>query len=215
MAKLADLGFSTDIISETIVSTYNSDGTSNAAPMGVIMKDSNHVIMNIFDSSLTYQNLSIKKQGVINITNDIEVFYKTAFKETNINGKLPQEWFECSQIVDAPEIIFSDATVAFSVLSTKSIGEKIQTLCRVEQITARETYPKVVCRAMSLTLEAIIHATRVKFFINNQNERKETDYLTDLIHVYSDVVNRVAPNSVYSLIMTDLISRIDSWRIKP
>lgn len=73
----------------------------------------------------------------------------------------------------------------------------------------------MVCRAISLTLEAIIHATRVKFFINNQNERKETDYLTDLIHVYSDVVNRVAPNSVYSLIMTDLISRIDSWRIKP
>ena len=61
MAKLADLGFSTDIISETIVSTYNSDGTSNAAPMGVIMKDSNHVIINIFASALTHQNLSIKK----------------------------------------------------------------------------------------------------------------------------------------------------------
>ena len=35
MAKLTDLGFSKGIIFETIVSTYNLDGSPNAAPMGV------------------------------------------------------------------------------------------------------------------------------------------------------------------------------------
>ena len=35
MAKLTDLGFSKGMIFETIVSTYNPDGTPNAAPMGV------------------------------------------------------------------------------------------------------------------------------------------------------------------------------------
>jgi len=215
MAKLADLGFFKDILSEAIISTYNSDGTSNAAPMGIIMQDTNHIVMNVFTSSLTYKNLLIKKQGVANITNEIEAFYKTALKEANPNGKLPPEWFEKSQIVDAPEILFSEATIAFSVVSADSLGEKARITCKVEHITARETYPKVPCRAMSLVLESIIHATRVKAFLNNQNENKKIEQLIDLIKMYNDVVNRIAPNSDYSLIMTDIMKRIDSWRLKP
>jgi hypothetical protein len=36
----------------------------------------------------------------------------------------------------------------------------------------------------------------------------------ELIDNCNDVVNRVAPNSVYSLVMADLMKRIDSWRSK-
>jgi hypothetical protein len=67
---------------------------------------------------------------------------------------------------------------------------------------------------MDATLEAIIHATRVREFLNDTGEQKKVSKLLELINNYNCVVNRVAPNSVYSLVMADLMKRIDSWRSK-
>ncbi len=64
------------------------------------------------------------------------------------------------------------------------------------------------------TLEAIIHATRVKAFLNDEGEQKQVSKLLKLIDNCNDVVNRVAPNSSYSIVMADLMKRIDSWRSK-
>ena len=100
---------------ETIVSTYNPDGTPNAAPMGITMQDQQTLSLNIFNSSSTCRNLKANKCAVINLTSNIEVFYKTTFKEANPDGKLPQEWFEKSEVVNAPKLRLADATVEVSV----------------------------------------------------------------------------------------------------
>jgi hypothetical protein len=68
---------------------------------------------------------------------------------------------------------------------------------------------------MSMTLEAIIHATRVKAFVNDDKQEKNVNALLELIENNNDFVNRVAPNSMYATIMADLTKRIDSWRNKP
>ncbi len=65
---------------------------------------------------------------------------------------------------------------------------------------------------MSLTLEAIIHATRVKAFGNDEKEQAQVNKLLEMIGNCNDVVNRVAPDSPYSNVMADLMKRIDSWR---
>jgi hypothetical protein len=75
--------------------------------------------------------------------------------------------------------------------------------------------PQVYCRAKALTLEAIIHATRVKAFVNNEKQQKNIHKLLATIENSRDIINRVAPNSMYSAIMADLMQRIDSWRNKP
>ena len=67
---------------------------------------------------------------------------------------------------------------------------------------------------MDATLEAIIHATRVKAFVNDEKKQKQVSKLLEMIDNCDDVVNRVAPNSSYSLVMADLMKRIDSWRSK-
>jgi hypothetical protein len=67
---------------------------------------------------------------------------------------------------------------------------------------------------MDATLEAIIHATRVKAFLNDEGKQKKVSKLLELIGNCNDVVNRVAPNSAYSIVMADLMERIDSWRNK-
>ena len=210
MAKLTDLGFSKGAIFETILSTYNPDGTADAAPMGVTMQDQQSISLNLYNSSQTSCNLKANKCAVINLTSDMEVFYKTTFKEANPNGKLPQEWFEKEEAVNAPKLQSADATVAVSVVEMEPVGaEKTNFSCSVERIDASKVYPQVYCRAMSATLEAIIHATRVKLFINQKTKQKDVTKLLGLIENSNDIVNRTAPNSAYSAVMADLMKRID------
>ena len=214
-AKLTDLGFLKGVIAECIVSTYNVDGKPDAAPMGVIMEDEHHLIVNLFNSSTTCSNIKANRFAVVNLTSNIEVFYKTAFKEANQNGKLPQEWFKKAKAVNAPKLRFADATIDVSVTEMSPIGtEKTRAMCNVGLVQATRKFPQVRCRAMDATLEAIIHATRVKTFLNDEGKQKKVSKLLAQIDNCNDVVSRVAPNSVYSIVMADLMKRIDLWRGK-
>jgi uncharacterized protein len=216
MAKLTDLGFSKGVIFETILSTSNPDGTSNAAPMGVIMIDPKTISLNLFNSSQTSLNIEANRCAVINLTSDIEVFYKTAFKEANPDGKLPQEWFKKTEAVNAPKLRLADATIEVTLVNMEPVGaEKTKCICNVERINAVKLCPHVYCRAMSLTLEAIIHATRVKAFVNDEKQKKNVSNLLKIIENCNDFVNHTAPNSTYSAVMADLMKRISSWRNKP
>jgi uncharacterized protein len=213
MAKLSDLGFLKGIITETIISTFNEDKTPNAAPMGVLMDDEQHLTIELFNSSTTLNNIVAKRCGVVNVTSNIEVFYKTAFKEANPEGKLPPKWFEKSQVVNAPKMCLADATIDVSIDELVPIDtQKTKAMFNIELINAKPKYPQVHCRAMSQTLEAIIHATRVKALEKDQTQQKNIKHLLKMIDDCDKVVNRVAPNSPYTLVMADLIRRVDVWR---
>jgi hypothetical protein len=214
-AKLTDLGFSKDIIVETIVSTYNSDGKPNAAPMGVTMIDNEHLTIDFFVSSTTYGNIRANRCAVVNLTGEIEVFYKTAFKEANSGGTLPQEWFEKETIINAPRLRSADATVDVSIYHLEALSaEKAKAFFKVRSLKAREKYPQVYCRAFSATLEAIIHSTRVKALVNVETEKRNVGELLKKIEYSNNIVERVAPNSSYSKVMADLMKKIDSWEQK-
>ena len=58
---------------------------------------------------------------------------------------------------------------------------------------------------MNATLEAIIHATRLKVFVNHEEKQKQVGKLLKLIENCNCIVNRVAPNSDYSFVMADLM----------
>jgi hypothetical protein len=213
MPKLSDLGFKEGIIAEIILSTFNTEGEPNAAPMGVTMQDAQHLTIDIFNSSSTWTNIKANRCGVVNLTNTIEIFYKTAFKEANRDGKLPKEWFEPAKTVHAPKLRLADAAIEVSVDDLVPLGlEKTKVSFSVQRVQASQKYPQVQCRAVSLTLEAILHATRVKALINDTSKQSQVNYLLGKINDCSEVVNRVAPNSPYSLVMNDLIKLIASWR---
>ncbi len=213
--KLADLGFSKGIITETIVSTYNAEGQPNAAPMGVTMENPRCMAIKPYTSTLTYKNLQLKRRAVINVTANPELYYRTAFKEANPKGKMPQEWFEKAETVDAPKLRMADAHIEVSVADIRAFdAERTKVLCQVKLIRAPKVLPTVYCRASAATIEAVIHATRVKALVNDKNEQKHVNRLLEMIKNCNDVVNRVAPNSRYSEMMADLTKRIDSWRVK-
>src|SRR4030042_4180457 len=138
MAKLTDLGFSKDIVVETILSTYNPDGQPNAAPIGILMKNEQCVTIKLYKTSSTYQNLVSRRCGVINITSDPEVFFLSAFKEANPNAKIPYEWFEKADILDAPKLHSADATVEISIQKLTPINaDKTEEVCDVKLVKAK------------------------------------------------------------------------------
>jgi hypothetical protein len=217
MIKLTDLGFSKGVIVETVVSTYNLDGQPNAAPMGAIMENLQRIILRIYTSSLTYKNLQSKRCAVVNVTSNPELFYRTTFKEANPKGRMPQEWVEKAETIDAPRLRTADALIEVTVADTRPFdAERAEVSCDVKLVKASSVLPKVYCRALFATIEAIIHATRVKTFMTHGDRQKQeqASKLLERIRECNDVVNRVAPNSRYSEIMADLNQRVDSWRIK-
>jgi len=217
MTNLADLGFSEGVTVETIVSTYNVDGQANAAPMGAIMTSPQHIVIRIYTSSLTYKNLQSKKCAVVNLTVDPEMFYRTAFKEVNPDGEIPQKLFAKGKTVDAPILRAAESHIEVAVVDITPIDtERAEVSCDVKLIQTSSVLPKVYCRALFATIEAIIHATRVEAFLvhSDRQKREQALKLLETIKECNDVVNRVASNSRYSEIMADLNQRIDSWRAK-
>jgi hypothetical protein len=216
MNNLASLGFLKNAIVETIVSTYNANGQPTAAPMGVETKDMKHIVIRPYTSTLTYTNLQSKRCAVVNVTSDPELYHRTAFKEANPEGKIPTEWFEKAETVNAPKLRMAEAFVEVFVSDIKLLeAERAEVLCGVKLIRAPSLLPKAYCRAKFATIEAVIHATRVKVFsAGDRQKREQAHRLVELIEHYNAVVNRVAPNSRYSGIMTDLTQRINSWRVK-
>lgn len=214
MSNLASLGFLKGAIMETIVSTYDVKGLPTAAPMGVKTEDMRHVIVRPYTSTLTYKNLQSRKCAVINVTSNPELFYRTAFKEANPEGKIPLKWFEKAETVDAPKLRQAEAFVEVSVANIRLVDtERAEILCNVQLIRASSLLPQAYCRATFATIEAIIHATRVKLFLAGDRQKREQAYrLMKLIDHYNAMVQRVAPNSPYSAVMTNLTERIDSWK---
>lgn len=212
MVKLTDLGFTEGVIAETVVSTCNEDGKPNAAPMGTFI-EGKQLAINIFNSTLTFSNIKTSMCAVINLTNDIEIFYKTAIKEINKNGKLPRKWFRPAKTVKAPKLTLAEATIEVEVAEICPITtEKTKVIFKVKLVDAPKKYPQAQPRAMAATVEAIIYATRIKLFINEKTQQSKINDLSKMVDNCEEIIKHTAPDSNYSLILTDLKKRIHSWR---
>ncbi|MCL2642952.1 MAG: DUF447 family protein [Candidatus Bathyarchaeota archaeon] len=212
MVTLTDLGFSKNMIYETLVCTYNPDGvTANAAPMGAVMQNLEQISLTIYNSASTLKNLQTHKSATLNLTDNIELFFQTALKDT----PLPEELFEKSPTVNAPQLKPANATIALTIQDFNPLdSQRTKITGKICQIDALKIYPQSYCRAKSAVLEAIIHATRIKTLYKNKKEQAHLTKLVALIQNCNEVVNRSAPNSPYTKLMSDLQKKIDTWSPK-
>ena len=215
MISLEDLGFKQGIIFETLVSTYTKQGHPNIAPMGVIKVNPKKIMIKIYKSSNTYKNIKSKKCAVVNLSSDPALFYKAAIKEANIGNKIVGDLFEKGDLVDAPRLKEAEANIEVSFLSSKDIdSEKTEIILKVKKIITTSCLPKGYCRAFSSTIEAIILATRIKsYLIGNQLQQKQAYEMIKKVRCFKEIIKRTAPKSEYADIMSDLIGRIEIWKI--
>ena len=57
MQDLESLGMEKGFLYETIITTNNADGTPNAAPIGVICKNKQEIVLHLFEGTHTLENI--------------------------------------------------------------------------------------------------------------------------------------------------------------
>jgi hypothetical protein len=74
------------VILETVVTTMDEDGTANFAAMGVIWGDERLIIRPYVDTR-TYRNLVRTREAVVNVTDDVLIFAKSALSRARFPGR--------------------------------------------------------------------------------------------------------------------------------
>jgi hypothetical protein len=141
---------------EGVVTTLHADGSPHLAPMGPIVdRNFEQMLVRPFRSSVTYQNLKRTRQGVLHVTDDVELIAHAAVGRLK---RLPP-----MQPAGAVEgVILADACrwYAFRVESLDDREERTAIVARVvDRGHLRDFFG--FNRAKHAVIEAAIFATRI------------------------------------------------------
>ena len=182
--NLASIGMAKGRQYETIITTKNSDNTSNAAPIGVLYAGGNIVLSRIFKGSHTLENIIEKKEYIVNITHDPELFMLSTlgnldvecFSEDN-SLKDADAYFKC-KVISLKEAVKQSDPI-------KKNGEAIVIKSEVvELIVNNET--KAFNRGFGYVIETLSNLSRFDLV----DETQKQHYL-DRFREAKRIVNKV------------------------
>ncbi len=207
--SLDNLGFIVDNIVEVILTSQNSLGATNAAPMGVKRTGPLTLELKPFNSSTSYRNLLEHSRTCLNVTSDPMLFLHTAFKT------FPFPATRIWHIDDELRLVPSDARVfvkvdkhwAISPIRTGFIGT-------IYNIEVSYSHPHVFNRGRAEAIEAIIHATRIQTYME-KGDKQHVKHFVQLYEEAKSVINRVSSlHSSETAVIQTLDALINSWRKK-
>jgi hypothetical protein len=160
---------------EGIVTTLDADGAPHIAPMGPIVDtDFNQLVLRPFRTSTTYANLKRSGEGVLHVTDDVELLARAAVGRLE---KLPP----LTQAEAVHGVILAGACrwYAFRVESLDDHDERTHIVARVvDRGRLRDFFG--FNRAKHAVVEAAILATRIGL-LEADHIRNELDRLAVLI----------------------------------
>ncbi|MCA9173109.1 MAG: DUF447 family protein [Planctomycetales bacterium] len=146
------------MILEGIVTTLNPDGTVNVSPMGPhVDREVTTMRLRPYHTSRTWQNLREHPEGVLHVTDDVELFARAAVGKLESLPPLSDAWVVNGKVLD-------DAcrSYEFRVTSADDSAERITIECEiVHKLFQREFFG--FNRAHFAVLEAAIQATRLQW----------------------------------------------------
>jgi uncharacterized protein len=146
------------VILEGIVTTLNADGSVNISPMGPEVEPAmEQIVLKPYNTSTTYQNLKRSGQGVLHVTDDVELLARAAV------GRIePQPAMSPATAVQGMILTGACRWYAFQVRALDDSQERVRIECDVvDRGVLREFFG--FNRAKHAVLEAAILATRVDF----------------------------------------------------
>lgn len=165
---LASVGMEKGKQYETIITTTSCDDIKNAAPIGVICAGQDKVLNRIFKGSRTLENIISKREFIVNITHNPEVFTLSTV------GNLPEDYFnednslKCADAYFKCEVISLKEAVKQSD-PVKSNGEAIVIKSKVTQLVInKQTCP--INRGFGYVIESLSNLTRVDIVGEEQKE---------------------------------------------
>jgi hypothetical protein len=172
---------------ETIVTTCNQDGTPNAAPMGVICKDQDRIVLRLYEGSRTVRNIQREKAFYVNLTRNPILFVQATvenppfkeFKDENQGFSLKK----------------ADASFLAEVIQERQVEREDsfkKSILIIVQAQASEIMFKnyrdiePVNRALCGIIEALVNLSRMEL----ASPAKNKEYLKRMKEI-SRLVNRV------------------------
>jgi len=140
------------VIVETIVTTVDSRGAVNCAPMGVEW-DEETIVLKPFLETATYRNVAATGAAVVNITDDVGVFARAAVSNPA---------YETTPAVAVPGVVLAGCC-SWRELKVRSIDSTLPR-SRIDTVVVhRGTRRDFIGfnRAAAAVVEAAIYATRV------------------------------------------------------
>ena len=200
------IGFSRGSIVETVLTTLNSDGSVNAAPMGVARKGPVQLEIRPYRSSKTHSNLNRNPEACINVINDPAIFLVTAFKEEKFDFSPPK--FSHDNSIEQ-----ADAVVFLTMLKREEIDkERSFFVGEASSIKLITESPTVFSRGRAQAIEAIIHATHIEYYLKNRKLVEAEDHV-DRFNRCKQVILKVSPQDSPETRTVEALERlIGRWR---
>jgi hypothetical protein len=193
-----------DCVAECIVTTYDPDGRPRAAPMGVRVPRPDELTIRPYRSSRTCRNLRQRRAAVVGVTDDPELFYRTALK--GIVADVPEAWFCPADQVDAPRLRSLEAYLEVKVDALRDVSKaRVEAVCSPAKTCVPLRHPRAYSRADFAVIESVVHATRVGY-LRSIGRDVEASRLEAYIHHYFAIVQRVCPHSPALRMMEGLLA---------
>jgi len=195
-------------IYEVILTTYDINGTANAAPMGITFDKENKVIIRPFLQTKTFENLWKNDECIINFTYSPELFVKaTLFKEEFSSNN-----FKKSIHVNAPILLTDENNHIAVKIHQKNEEAESKRAIFIGKIVHSNLNPismKPITRAFSSLLEILIHSTRVIHYTKVDGENSPlVNELMLIIDHHTDIIKRVTSEQIYTELLKKVLSKI-------
>jgi len=157
----------------------------NAAPIGILTRDSESIELEVYKGSKTCENILKEKRFVINFVEDVEIFYDSIFEKDKIE-------------LEGNHLKNADAFIEMEVGGEEDLGDRV----RVRAVPLAFVIikaPRQVNRAESLALESLIASTKIPHV-----SAEEREFLERKIEENLRVVKKVAPGSEFERILERL-----------
>ncbi|NYB51191.1 MAG: DUF447 family protein [Methanobacteriaceae archaeon] len=186
MLNLYSLGMEKGLLYETIVTTRNRDGTPNAAPIGVLCKDKNEIVLYLFKGSKTYLNVRREKSFHVNILKDPLLFVQSTI------GNLESGEFQIQDngfSLKGADAFFKAEVVHERIIERKDqMGPSIMNIvtASVKDVVQINPCAEPLNRAIYGIIEALVYSSRIGIVSLEEKERN-----LEKINEISRVVNKV------------------------
>ena len=166
---LASVGMEKGKQYETIITTTSCDDIKNAAPIGVICAGQDKVLNRIFKGSRTLENIISKREFIVNITHNPEVFTLSTV------GNLPEDYFNEDNSLKCADAYFKCNVISLTeavkqIDPIKKNGEAIVIKSKVtELVINRPTH--AMNRGFAYVIESLANLTR--FDMVNDDKKEE------------------------------------------
>ncbi|MHA1211344.1 MAG: DUF447 domain-containing protein [Candidatus Heimdallarchaeota archaeon] len=191
---------------EAIVTTYNEDGSSNAATMGIIQTMSGEILIKPFKETDTHKNLVRANVCVINYSLDPELYVKSSLFQEEFSA---DEFIESKHVLAPILKVSQNNHIALEVLKRDETSEELKTIfvCKAKHYNYHHNKPAVFTRAFSSLIEILIHATRIIAFQDQPKKTDEIQNLRSLIEHYSKIIMKVTQKNSYYQVLLEKIQR--------